>query len=114
MAKTTDIRGDSKPNPSAARPETSDTPTGSAPNVSPRPHASESAVRAEAAKALEKAVASDTDRRRLIEEGAYYRAERRGFAPGREQEDWLEAEKEVDRGTPTDKDVEANDFPSPK
>lgn len=27
---------------------------------------------------------------------AYYRAERRGFAPGRELEDWLEAEAEVE------------------
>ena len=27
--------------------------------------------------------------------GAYYRAERRGFEPGRELEDWLEAEREL-------------------
>ena len=26
---------------------------------------------------------------------AYYRAERRGFAPGGEVEDWIEAEREV-------------------
>jgi len=31
----------------------------------------------------------------LIAELAYYRAERRGFAPGGELEDWLEAEAEV-------------------
>jgi hypothetical protein len=31
----------------------------------------------------------------LIAEAAYYRAERRGFAPGQEVEDWLGAEKEV-------------------
>jgi hypothetical protein len=36
------------------------------------------------------------DRRRLIAEAAYYRAERRGFAPGQELEDWLAAEIEVD------------------
>jgi hypothetical protein len=29
---------------------------------------------------------------------AYYRAERRGFNGGSEQEDWLEAEREVDGG----------------
>jgi hypothetical protein len=28
---------------------------------------------------------------------AYYRAERRGFAPGNELADWLAAEREVDR-----------------
>jgi hypothetical protein len=33
---------------------------------------------------------------------AYYRAERRGFAPGRELEDWLAAEEELEaqRATP--------------
>ena len=41
---------------------------------------------------------SDGDRearRRRIAEAAYYRAERRGFAPGGEIDDWLEAEKEI-------------------
>lgn len=32
----------------------------------------------------------------LIAETAYFRAEKRGFAPGHEQEDWLAAESEVD------------------
>lgn len=36
------------------------------------------------------------DRRRMIAERAYLRAERRGFAPGGEVEDWLAAEAEVD------------------
>jgi len=31
-----------------------------------------------------------------IAERAYWRAERRGFAPGGELDDWLEAEREVD------------------
>src|SRR5690606_5332520 len=31
-----------------------------------------------------------------IAEAAYWRAERRGFAPGHELEDWLHAEREVD------------------
>jgi hypothetical protein len=31
-----------------------------------------------------------------IAEAAYWRAERRGFAPGNELDDWLSAEKEVD------------------
>jgi hypothetical protein len=42
--------------------------------------------------------ASEQDRRRRIAEGAYYRAERRGFAPGGEDGDWIEAEKEIDGG----------------
>jgi hypothetical protein len=36
------------------------------------------------------------DRQRRIELAAYYRAERRGFAPGYELQDWLEAEAETD------------------
>jgi hypothetical protein len=32
----------------------------------------------------------------LIAEAAYFRAEKRGFAPGHEAEDWLAAESEVD------------------
>ena len=32
----------------------------------------------------------------LIAEAAYFRAEKRGFTPGHEAEDWLAAEAEVD------------------
>lgn len=32
----------------------------------------------------------------LIAESAYFRAEKRGFEPGHESEDWLAAEAEVD------------------
>jgi hypothetical protein len=39
---------------------------------------------------------SEDVRRGMIAEGAYLRAERRGFAPGHEEEDWLAAEAEVD------------------
>jgi hypothetical protein len=35
-------------------------------------------------------------RRSMIAQAAYFRAERRGFAPGHEVEDWLAAEQEVD------------------
>ena len=34
-------------------------------------------------------------RRHLIEETAYYMAEQRGFTPGHEMEDWLEAERQI-------------------
>ena len=36
------------------------------------------------------------DREAMIRAGAYFRAERRGFAPGAELDDWLAAEAEVD------------------
>jgi hypothetical protein len=40
---------------------------------------------------------SREERYRLICEAAFLRAERRGFTPGGEVEDWLAAEEEVDR-----------------
>ena len=36
------------------------------------------------------------ERSQMIAEAAYYRAERRGFNPGGQVKDWLEAELEVD------------------
>jgi hypothetical protein len=39
---------------------------------------------------------SEDARRAMIAQAAYLRAERRGFAPGNEVEDWLAAEAEVD------------------
>jgi hypothetical protein len=36
------------------------------------------------------------ERARRIREAAYFKAERRGFAPGDALGDWLEAEREVD------------------
>lgn len=38
---------------------------------------------------------SDEEVRALIAEAAYHRARKRGFAPGHELEDWVEAEAEV-------------------
>jgi hypothetical protein len=40
---------------------------------------------------------SPEERYRMIAEAAYLRAERRGFAEGSPEQDWLEAEAEVDR-----------------
>jgi len=37
----------------------------------------------------------DETRWALVAENAYYRAERRGFLPGSELDDWLAAEEEV-------------------
>ncbi len=38
-----------------------------------------------------------TIRKEMITVAAYYKAEKRGFTPGGEVEDWLEAEKEIYR-----------------
>jgi hypothetical protein len=43
-----------------------------------------------------KQVSAD-ERRSMIAQAAYFRAERRNFAPGNELEDWVAAEAEVDR-----------------
>jgi hypothetical protein len=37
----------------------------------------------------------EPQRKAMIAEAAYYRAEKRGFIPGMELEDWLEAEQEI-------------------
>ena len=39
---------------------------------------------------------SAEERWRMVATAAYHRAERRGFSPGHEVEDWLAAEKEID------------------
>ena len=36
------------------------------------------------------------ERRAMVAEAAYFRAERHGFTPGHELEDWVAAEQEVD------------------
>jgi hypothetical protein len=53
-------------------------------------------VRKKAVKAPVSPAISEDIRRAMIAEAAYLRAERRGFAPGHEEEDWLAAEAEVD------------------
>ena len=40
---------------------------------------------------------SPEQRRSCVEIAAYFIAERHGFTPGREQEDWVAAEAEIDR-----------------
>jgi Protein of unknown function (DUF2934) len=54
------------------------------------------------------------ERRRRIAEAAYYRAERRGFTPGYEEEDWLAAEQELEGSRGRDFHAEDNYFPTPK
>lgn len=38
----------------------------------------------------------DCPREQMIAEAAYFRAEQRGFAPGNEMSDWLQAEADVE------------------
>jgi len=53
-------------------------------------------VRKTAKEAATHVPVSEDVRRGMIAKAAYLRAERRGFAPGGEAEDWLAAEAEVD------------------
>jgi hypothetical protein len=41
------------------------------------------------------AVPSDAEMMEMVSQAAYYRAEKRGFQPGLEAEDWAQAEAEV-------------------
>ena len=59
---------------------------------SPRPKA----VISQAPKEDRRLNIAGEDRRRLVAEAAYFRAEQRGFVPGQELEDWLAAEIEID------------------
>ena len=42
-----------------------------------------------------RAEVSPDELRKLVSEAAYYRAKQRGFTPGHETEDWIQAEAEV-------------------
>ena len=44
-----------------------------------------------------KPVITSEERTRMIAEAAYYLAEKRGFAPGHEESDWLLASQQVDQ-----------------
>ena len=108
MAKSPDTQSDRTPSPSVATlpPSESESskskfPAGSEPLKGSAAKSADAASAAKAAKDYENAPEGSEERRRRIAESAYYRAERRNFAPGGEEQDWLEAEEEVDRGTPT-------------
>jgi hypothetical protein len=61
-----------------------------------RPEVARPAARAKRSPALPRPAVSPEARRAMIAQNAYLRAERRGFEPGHEEEDWLAAESEVD------------------
>ena len=62
----------------------------------PRAAKSEAAARAAAGRTQATVPVAPEERRRMISERAYLRAERRGFQGGDTVEDWLAAEAEVD------------------
>ena len=88
MAKketSTERRATERRAPPKAAPRTASTPTTAS---TPRPSAFTGEGRADV---------SPDELRKLISEAAYYRAKQRGFTPGHELEDWIQAEDEVIR-----------------
>ena len=84
------------PSPPATAPAASPTPARAAPTAKSRKR-KPAAAKTQAVIAARPAPAvSEDERRGMIALSAYLRAERRGFAPGGETEDWIAAEKEVD------------------
>jgi hypothetical protein len=74
--------------PREKSPTTSPTPRKRAPRKTPVAIAVETAIPV--------GFTGPEQRTALIAEAAYYRAEKRGFQPGHEAEDWLAAEAEID------------------
>ena len=86
---------DMKPASAGAAATRADVDQSAAPKAAPA-QPKRAARPAKPAAAPAKAHVSEETRRAMIAESAYLRAERRGFAPGNEVEDWVAAEKEVD------------------
>lgn len=66
------------------------------PSASPPPMTAGKAAAGQIAQAESSLNLAGEDRRQLIAEAAYFRAEQRGFHPGAELDDWLAAEIEID------------------
>ncbi len=67
------------------------------PRLEPAPPADPRRATAKVRKPLApRAAIGPEERRAMIAQNAYLRAERRGFEPGHESEDWFAAEAEVD------------------
>jgi hypothetical protein len=62
-----------------------------APKAAPRPPLPDRAVTLKPIREV-----TPEERYRMIQEAAYYRAEKRGFAPGHEEDDWAAAVAEID------------------
>jgi hypothetical protein len=77
------------PRTAAATPPAAPAEKAAAPRRAAAPQGADSA-------AATRITVSEDARRAMIAQAAYLRAERRGFTPGGEVEDWLAAEAEVD------------------
>jgi len=87
-------KGKERPTATAA------TRSGGARSPGSKPLQAESPARTAADAPVSKAPASKLSPEevyRLIQESAYFKAKARGFAPGHEVQDWIEAEAEVRR-----------------
>jgi hypothetical protein len=62
----------------------------------PSPDAAQGGLQAKSISLKSLATVSEAERLHMVHEAAYYRAEKRSFAPGHEVEDWAEAEREID------------------
>ena len=97
VAKPKSPKVSADPKPAAAPvtvpPEVTEVSAAAAPaQRAPKPKT----AKASASAAPPRTQVSEDTRRGMIAQAAYLRAERRGFAPGGEHEDWMAAEKEVD------------------
>jgi len=93
--RTTDTRRTVSPPSSAERGAGSATTASTAGTKRPARRRSAVGKSTGSAESAPPVLTSDA-RRAMIAEAAYLRAERRGFIPGFEEEDWLGAEREVD------------------
>jgi hypothetical protein len=97
IRRSNDPRRSTTPAPAAAPPAKT---VASSPAAAPEARTT-APPRRRAGQRVEKAAGKFTNlsaetRRAMIAESAYLRSERRGFAAGFEEEDWLAAEKEID------------------
>lgn len=103
MAKAKDPKTPSSASAKASKPAGARTSgTRSAPTASRRPEkvasgapSSEVIQTGASSSGNTRATMSPEEVYRLIQETAYYKAKARGFAPGNEVQDWIEAEAEV-------------------
>lgn len=63
--------------------------------VRPAPRRTPKTAKSQSFSANARAEVSPEELRKLISEAAYFRAKQRGFTPGYELEDWIQAEAEV-------------------
>jgi len=94
MADLRTTAGNGKKAAAKAEPEKAPAKKAEAPR---KPAAKKTVARAVEAQVDTRSTVTTEERRRMIAEAAYLRAERRGFSGGDPTDDWLSAEAEIDR-----------------